>query len=377
MNTHRPNFDILKQAAKTLHSNTGLKTEILEIGKKQGDSAERAPDAILKLLDSGKQYFVEIKRHAQHVNLGALIDHVKRLPSSSSGLLVADYINPRMAEKLKQADVQFIDTAGNTYINSHPVYIHITGRKQLNPGEHTENNTAKRAFEQKGLLVTFAFLVDPSIAAKSYREISRIAGVSVGTVGWVLRALKAGQYLHDESNTNKRYIINYQKLLDRWVSAWPEKLRHKYLLGKFTTQDPDWWKQTNIKNYEGYWGGETAAAIYTKHLQPQVATVYIPKDNFGKLIRDARLSKASSHEQERGNVVYLYSTFWNTIAHETPPDVLLHETSPRWSTNPETNNELVNPILAYADLIATGDPRNIETAQLLRDKYIVEPNEAT
>lgn len=148
-------------------------------------------------------------------------------------------------------------------------------------------------------------------------------------------------------------------------------------MGKFTSQDPDWWKQVNIQNYEGYWGGETAAAIYTNHLQPQVATVYMPKDNSGKLIRDARLSKASSHEQDRGNLVYLYSTFWNTNISEIRSDDSPHEPSPRWSVNLGDNNELVNPILAYADLIATGDPRNIETAQLLRDEYIAEPNRTT
>lgn len=212
MNTNASEIDILRLAVETLHSNTGLRTEILNIEKEQRASIKSPPDAQIRLLDSSKQYFVEIKRHAQHINLGSLIDHVKRLPNVNPGLLVADYINPRMAEKLKQADVQFIDTAGNAYINSQPVYIDISGKKQLKSTNHTENITAKRAFEQKGLLVTYAFLIDPSIAEKSYREISRIAGVSVGTVGWVLRALKAGKYLHDEPGIDKRYVMNYQTL---------------------------------------------------------------------------------------------------------------------------------------------------------------------
>jgi len=29
------------------------------------------------------------------------------------------------------------------------------------------------------------------------------------------------------------------------------------------------------------------------------------------------------------------------------------------------HNDLVNPILIYADLLATGDPRNIETTELI------------
>ena len=31
---------------------------------------------------------------------------------------------------------------------------------------------------------------------------------------------------------------------------------------------------------------------------------------------------------------------------------------------------LTHPIITYADLIETGDPRNLETANLIREKYI-------
>lgn len=40
----------------------------------------------------------------------------------------------------------------------------------------------------------------------------------------------------------------------------------------------------------------------------------------------------------------------------------------------KTTAGLANLIIVYADLIATGDPRNLETAQLLRDEYITEPH---
>ena len=146
-------------------------------------------------------------------------------------------------------------------------------------------------------------------------------------------------------------------------------------MGKFTVQDPNWWKHINIQTYEGYWGGETAAAIYTKHLRPQVATVYVPKENLSKLIRDARLSNAAGHEQDKGKLVYLYSPFWSTATKESLDDDFLKEIQAHWSVNVENADELVNPIIVYADLIATGDPRNLETAQVLSDEYIAEPDE--
>ena len=202
----------------------------------------------------------------------------------------------------------------------------------------------------------------------------------MGTVGWVINALKAGQFMNEDSSTGERRITNYEKLLDRWVSAWPEKLRYKHLLGRFTVKDPHWWKHTNIQKYEACWGGETAAAIYTKHLKPQVATAYVPEEQLSKFIRDSRLSKASEREPADGALVYLYSPFWNTCAQNDLSDhddlELREEATQRRQKNRETPLGLANPVLVYADLIATGDPRNLEAAHLLRDEYIIEPDRA-
>jgi hypothetical protein len=43
----------------------------------------------------------------------------------------------------------------------------------------------------------------------------------------------------------------------------------------------------------------------------------------------------------------------------------------------ETTVGLAKPIIAYADLIATGDPRILETAQILRDEYTTKPDGTT
>jgi hypothetical protein len=44
-----------------------------------------------------------------------------------------------------------------------------------------------------------------------------------------------------------------------------------------------------------------------------------------------------------------------------------------WDVQSELNQaDIVNPILVYADLIASGDPRNIETAQILYERELAE-----
>lgn len=378
MNTQTSSDNILNLAIEALSSNTDLRIEILDDAPTAEGGSNRTPDALLRLLEADVVIPIEIKRNLQPANLGALIDQINRLPGPQPGLLVADYINPRMAERLEEAGVQFLDTAGNAYINRHPVYVLITGKKQTRIIDSPDLSQTNRAFEPKGLLVTFAFLEDPSLAAKPYRDIALVSGVAVGTVGWVINALKAGQYLQVDAKTRKRRITNYDRLLDRWVSAWPEKLKHKYLLGQFTPKDPHWWEHTRIQNYGGYWGGETAAAIYTKHLKPQVVTAYVDRENLAKLIRDARLSKAKEHRQAEDALVYLYSPFWpvgSSKEHSDSHRQELKEEAPGYpSAKEEPAEGLAPPIIVYADLIATGDPRNLETAQLIRDEYITGPD---
>ena len=46
-------------------------------------------------------------------------------------------------------------------------------------------------------------------------------------------------------------------------------------MGEFMADNPCWWKEFDIRAYDAYWGGETAAAKCTNYLKPKVATVYL------------------------------------------------------------------------------------------------------
>ncbi len=44
-----------------------------------------------------------------------------------------------------------------------------------------------------------------------------------------------------------------------------------------------------------------------------------------------------------------------------------------WDVENEKNRtDIVNPILIYADLMATGDPRNIETAEIIYEQELAQ-----
>lgn len=344
--------ELLERAIQAVERETGIQLRVLQ---REHRNDRRRVDAVLELVPGQQTFMVEVKRWAQHANLGALINQIQQLPQT--GILVADYVNPKMADKLREHDVNFIDCAGNAYINKTPVYIYVTGRQGGLQAQGTviKGGTAQRAFEPTGLKVVYAFLCDPELANAPYREIAEKAGVALGTVGWVINSLKAAGLLMDKGKRQGRRLANYRKLLDRWVETWPEKLKPKQLLGEFVADDPYWWKAIHARDFGGYWGGEIAAAIYTNYLKPKVATLYLPERVRNQLLREARLRKA----EEGTGTVLLYRPFWP----EKYAQFYIDET-----------HGVVHPILIYADLVATGDHRNLEAARRLYDDHIARYN---
>lgn len=346
--------NILNRAIYAVGQETGLKLHIDELQVKQD---RHMLDAVLTLEGQNERLAAEVKRWAPQANLGALINQVQALPMR--GVLVADYVNPIMAEKLREQGIQFIDTVGNAYIDMPPVYVLVTGKRKPKQEVGPKGDT-NRAFDRTGLKVVFAFLCRPELVAAPYREIAETAGVAVGTVGWVIQGLKAARYIFEYGNKKGRELTDYKRLLDRWVETYPEKLRPKVHIGDFIADDPYWWKKLDIQKFHGYWGGEIAAAHYTQYLKPAIATLYLPKEAKAKFIAKTRLRAANEAMFNEDGRVEIYQPFWRDA---TLPFMDIAKPG------------LVPPILAYADLIATADPRNIEAAGMIYDEYIARHNQ--
>ena len=339
--------EILGRAVEAVARQTGVHFKQYQ---KLPDNGIAQPDAFVFLKENGQKYAVEIKKWAQNTNLGAIVNQVNQLPGQ--GLLVADFVNPKMAEKLREQNVQFIDAAGNAFINALPVYVYVTGNRRRIEATVITNDGAKRAFEPKGLTVVYAFLKDPELVNAPYRAIAEQTGAAVGTVGWVLNALKAGDFVRENIKGKGRRLVNCKKLLDRFVEAWPEKLRPKQYIGTFITDDPNWWKAIDINQYDALWGGEIAGAKYTDYLKPKIATVYLPENKRVQFMQDMKLRKANDWAEVENSRVEILRPFW-----------------------PETNKpekEMTDPILTYADLVATADPRNLEVAKRIFDEHIAQ-----
>ncbi len=335
---------MLDQALAAFGRETGLHATV-QIGHVR--DGQQVIDAIIALGPDNKPMFVEVKKWTTQQNVGALIQRMRQMPQPA--LLIANYVNPQLAEKLRTAGVQFIDCAGNAYINQPPLYIQVVGKKR--PTDWLDGDTGhvqNKAFDKTGLKVVYDFLCHPVHVDWPYRKIAEHTGVAQGTVGWVMKGLKGARFIHTDAE-GKRTLVNQQDMLNRWVDMWPIRLKPRLFEGEFTIDQLDWWRGLDITQFKAQWGGETAAAIMTDHLQPEVVTVYVENQHKANLIKAGRLRKA--HELDTGMRVRLYRPFW---------------------AQPRNNffDECVHPVLVYADLIATADPRNLEVAEIIHDKYI-------
>jgi hypothetical protein len=262
---------------------------------------------------------------------------MKRLPGKA--LLVTRYVNPNMAERLKQTGIPFLDTLGNAYLNVPPIFVYAKGQApQAFPRERPT-----RAFVPAGLRVVFTLFCRPELVAAPFRTIAQTAHVALGTVAWVLDDLTRLGHLLAMGKRGRR-LIRKQQLLERWVAAFPNQLRPKLLLGRYAAPDPKWWEHAGLTEFRAYWGAEPAAARLTGYLKPELMTVYL-RDTPGRFLAGNRL-----RTDPRGNVEIL-KAFWDATCD--------------W-----TNPEIAHPLLVYADLLATGDTRNLETARRIYDEQL-------
>ena len=330
--------ELLRTALELFGNITGLQI-VIEAEKVTDDNGCRA-DALVRLDAHGvdRQFVVEVKTHLTQAILGMAIHQLGRFPQK--GLIVTDYVNPKMAERLKAMEIPFLDVVGNAYLNEPPVYIYVKGNK---PVEKSRRKPTTRAFQPTGLKVLFALLCHTKLENAPYRDIAKAADVALGTVGWVITDLKELGHLLDMGKRGRR-LINKEKLIERWVTNYPELLRPRLVLGRYTAEDRDWWKQYPLRDAQAYWGGEVAAARLTKYLRPELITIYA-RGKPGELLLTNRLKKDPDGDVE------ILEAFWHI-------DYKWH------------HPELSPPLLIYADLLATGDARNIETARMVYEQEL-------
>jgi hypothetical protein len=330
---------ILDTAVVALGRTTGINARVhpVTIGR------HRATDAIIE---------VETDRHKHR--FGAEVKTVDRFATPAMlkaqgqalhdpPLLVAPYITREVAEHCRQLRLPFIDTAGNAYLEAAGLLVYVVG--QARPVEPRQGNF--RALNPAGLKLTFALLCRPRLLDDNYRNIATAAGVALGTVGADMKDLEARGFFNLETHPHLRKLLDPKRMLEEWVTHYPITLRPKLNLGRFRA-DPERLQHTALAPLNAYWGAEPAAEKLTRYLKPAHFTIYTDEP-IAKLVAAGRMRAEAA-----GNVEIL-EKFWNfPAAHAAKNDA----------------PDVVPPILAYADLLATNDGRNAEAARMIYEQRI-------
>lgn len=332
-------FTILEAALAALEKATGLHGAI-KAGA-EAPTGHCVPCAMVTFNWGSKKYryAVEIKTVDRPGALGVIQNKFEgyTLP----GLLAAPYITAEMAEHCRVNNIQFIDTAGNAYLKAEGLHVFIVGQKR------TLQNTPEakyRANTTAGMKVVFALLCRPALLNAPYREIARAAGVALGIVGGVFYGLtERGQIAGDGKKLPRRFV-DAGRLVEEWVINYPLKLRPKLAVRRFAAPEVNWWGKAQPEAGTALWGGEVAAEMLTQFRKPGTGILYLQGDPTKLVI--ARRLKADP----KGNIE-IVGKFWDFKA----------------ATDKQY---VVPPLLVYADLMATGDPRNYEAAKHVYGRYL-------
>ncbi len=299
-------------------------------------------DALACLTVQGRrlEVGVEFKRHIRRSMMGRLHEQLE-FGHGVHGIpviLCTEYIDANLAMALKDVDIQFLDKAGNAYLNMQGVFIYVQGNPK--PEGVRAKEKGGRAFQSAGLRLVFELLRASQLADRPYRELADKAGISLFAVKCAMDDLEAKGYLQKAGK--KRHLKQGKRLLDEWCVAYRDRLRKELLRGTYQAGKADWWKEVNIRELPACWGGEVAATGMKLMRNPQVFTVYC-RGNINQLIATGRL-----HRQDAGDVEIL-DAFWGDEMETTAPDLIV-----------------------YADLITSGIERNIETARELYVQRIAD-----
>lgn len=253
-------------------------------------------------------------------------------------LLITKSINPKLKNQFSEKNINVLDSAGNSRILADMLYIHISGEKNKLAKDEEKSN---KAFNAKGLRLVFFLLQNDQNVNMTYRELSELTEVSIGTVKNVFDELKAQNFIL--VSKKGRFIKNKSELIQLWQMNYNMNLKPKLLLKRYSfisNEDRDRWKETMLPKGM-YWGGEGAAYIVNGFLHPESHDIYSDKNSLALL-------KTGKFKPSENGEVKVYKKFWTD----------------------DSNSQIVPNLLIYADLMGSGDSRCLEAAKKIYNDEI-------
>jgi hypothetical protein len=318
-------------ALENLQNNVGIAGKWNENGLRELDGK------ITFMIDKHQLKFnAKIKQELRNHQLPGILEGAKLYDSL---ILVANRLFPKIKEELRNNRIAYLEVNGNIFLNQQGIMIWVDAQQPLKEKKETGN----RAFTKTGLKVIFHFLLDEDDINLPYREIAKRTETALGNINYIINGLKETGFVI-KLNKDQYKLINKKSLLERWLTGYAEKLKPGLHIGNFRfVKHEDFldWKALPVRDGKTFWGGEAAGSLLTTYLKPAELTLYTTETR-NELIKHYRLIP-----DEKGNVK-AFKKFWQN----------------------GTTGNIVPPLLAYADLMITGDRRCLETAQKIYDEFL-------
>lgn len=326
---------IVNEAIAQLSGHTGIKGEWI--------AREREIDGELTLNINGRRFhaFVEVKRELRQYQLHEIQKYASKY---APFMVVAEHIFPAIKEQLRAEGIGYLDRAGNIYINHDETFLWIDGLK----AEKKVKQVANRAFTKAGLKTVFYLLLHRDAINLPHRQLAARTQTALGNIQNIIEGLKDAGFIL-QLNKEEKMLHNKKALLERWIAGYRETLKPALHIGNYTLwrKGIDWRALEIPPNTTALWGGEPAAEWINNYLEPRELTLYT--DNASPLV-----TAWGAIPKENGELK-MYEKFWETEENEDPG--------------------FVPPLLVYADLLITDDPRCIEAATVIYHNYLMHDYE--
>jgi hypothetical protein len=326
-----------------------LKDTMLNFGKQTGGKIKRklssdpTADAYVEITVGTQrhEFLVETKNEIRQTHLSVIIRHFGR--QTDKWLLVARYIPGPQKERLKAASINYVEAAGNCYINVENMFVYIDSKEVTS----SRKANSSKLWSATGLKFLSVMLSQQLLLTASYRQIAQVAGIALGSIGPLLEELKQGGYV--ESSDAVSRLFDKEKLIRRWTELFHVALRPKLVKGRFRflqEQQQKNWKDLPTTGF--CWGGEPGANLLIDHLEPQTFTIYTSKTT-NELVKQLRIVP-----DPNGNIEILEQYWDQSLTNNSMPD------------------GIAPPLIIYAELMTGADSRSWETADRIKNNYLYD-----
>jgi hypothetical protein len=339
--------ELIAQAVEAFARSTGLQLQVLA-----GEPESAGPSPWIMEIVAGetkpaRRYRTLVRRIDRREALGAVKAQLAQ--EEGKALLVTDRLSSALAHHCRTIDLPFIDSAGNGYLCDDGLLVFVCGERQPKEIGSKADRPTGRAATATGLKLVFALFCKPELLSATSPEIAAAAGIAQGSVAAGLKDLERRGHLVDLGWGKGWTLRSRRQLLDVWLQEFPVRLRPKLRSYRFRLADTQWWKGGEPEAYGGQWGSEVAAALVGNVLRPEKVLLYLQQ---GSMVRGlVRLMKEQALKSDPEGDLEVVEAFWSNKALDL--------------TGPYVPEPLV-----IADLLASLDPRNLEAAAELKERWL-------